>query len=208
MIFDLFDGTTLDGQWATIHANGGSHAVSGGALTLTVPNVSGAQAGVRQAAVVTLADGQAFTVRIGAAWIPFRTNLVIQQGADAAFYPAISLFGSTAAVSTYNVATRTFSLQSGTFAFAAGSWFRLRRAGATIVAESAPDASGLPGPWTPRHTLNDGDGGWTAAHNASRAVLVASDDTGTGGTFEVLQVGVPAGGGGSNPAARILPFFF
>lgn len=187
-----FPGSSLPGTMSTDHRLGGSHAVSGGNLTLTTAATAESYAIARQTTAVAMADGDTATVRYvsdtagGTAVIALRTGT-----GDGLFLPNVSVNGSgqwyTRAfrISTGPGATRVTGASAST-----RPWVRFRRSGTSVVIETATDSAGLPGAWTTLDTWLDTDGLWVSSFAAVQVEVAAYTPTAAAQSLVISRIGV------------------
>jgi hypothetical protein len=189
LINDLFDGTTLGGQWVTDHRNGGSLAVSGGLLTLSSTAAADSRGVARQAVARALADGDTLTLCHDAFTNNFTGFVGIrQQDGDSAFIPGIMLHANTWRAVFWRPSTGIAD-QGSNVPIPGNRWVRLRRNALTLVLEAAPDEGGAPGTFATFHTFSPG-GAWTENHAESRAELVSSEfGNAVASSWSIRQVG-------------------
>lgn len=190
-----FPGSALPGTMSSDHRLGGSHAVSGGNLTLTTAATAESYGIARQTTAVAMADGDTATVRYvsttgtGVVAFSLRTN-----AADGTFIPSVSVNAGG------NWFARVFRTSSGPGANlgAAGPsattnpWLRFRRSGTSCIAETAPDVSGAPGSWTELYTWSAAETGthqWTSSFTSVQ-IEVAAYTIGTIQSAVISRLGV------------------
>lgn len=187
-----FPGTTLPGTMSTDHRNGGSHAVSGGNLTLTTAASATSCAIARQTTAVAMADGDTATVRYVSDTAGGTTVIALRTGTgDGLFLPNVSVNGGgqwyTRAfrISTGPGATRVTGSSAAT-----RPWVRFRRAGTSVVVETATDSAGSPGAWTTLDTWLDTDGLWVSSFAAVQVEVAAYTPTAAAQSLTISRIGV------------------
>lgn len=195
LVNDAFTGGTLGGQWITDHANDGGHAVSGGAVTLSITTTPSSRARIRTAAE-TMADGDTLEVEVTSGTNFFAFVVMRDDTDSAAFQPGLWIYGDSWQTCMVRDAAGAIQYASGP-TIASRPRARMRRDANTLVCETwnGTDWSESFGTLSP----STGGGLWSPSWSTARAEFLVRDFGGSGaGSMVIAQVGDGDVGGGAS----------